>query len=229
MTNADFIATRNLFSEYINYNRPMTYDEWMTTPDDLKAAVLFVQFYEQITLAWYKNNTDYISDADAVETVIQYLSKNVDIIKNNPNRFEKSYIFTVCSNCLGCLVRSGSLKSRYDNECNISELPGFDDGHDIFDTVLGSSVDESYDVDDRRKAFWDLIESKGRETIVVVAELLGEKIDWTTYNVDAPENVKKFKKWEYKKIDADKKSKILADLKSDLMKFLDSDQIATYA
>lgn len=229
MTTTEFAATRKLFAEYVNYKKPMSFDEWMNTSDDLKAAVLFVQFYGQITLAWYKNNASYVSDTDAVETVIQYLSKNVEIIKNNPKRFEKSYIFTVCANCLKCLVRAGSLKSRNDNECNISEVPGFDDEHDIFDTMIGSSIDESYDVDANRQAFWDLIESKGRETIVVVAELLGDKMDWTTYKHDAPDMIKKFKKWESNRISDSKRMEIIEDLKDDLMALLEPEQVAMYA
>lgn len=211
MTNNEFAITRNIFAEHINYQKPMSFEEWMDTSDDLKAAVLFVQFYEQITLAWFKLVSVYATEQDGVAEVLQYLMKNVDIIKNNPNRFTPNYIYTVAYNCLFCLCRrNGRSQKIYDNECVASNIPGYDEEHDVFDTVPSDGGFEDSEIDKQREAFWSLIESKGRDTIVVVAELLGDTVDWTS------EKLKKFTKWDTRKISDERREEILAELREDL-------------
>ena len=227
MTNSVFTVTRNSFAEYINYTKPLSFDEWVALPDDYKAAALYCQFYSEVTLVWYKLFRNYVPEEDALEVVIQYFMKNVDILKEHPDRFNKSYMYRVVYNCIGCLTnRESKQKSVYDNECNISELPGFDEDHDIFDTMLGSTVDD-YDADENRNRFWQLIESKGRETVIVVAELLGEKVDWTTY-VNPFNKIKNFSKVETRKISASRKQEIIDDLKEDLIAYLGMDQLGCY-
>ena len=48
-----FTETKNLFAQYLEYDRPLDFDQWAQVADDQKAAVLYLQFYDQITLAWY--------------------------------------------------------------------------------------------------------------------------------------------------------------------------------
>ena len=83
MSNNPFYTTRDFFKEATQFKGPMSYDEWVSCPDDHKAAVLYLQFFEQITLAWYKAKSFYGSDEEGVETVLQYLMKNVPIIEAN--------------------------------------------------------------------------------------------------------------------------------------------------
>ena len=59
-----FKATFNMFREYLGYVRPLTYSEWMEVDPEDKAAVLYVQFYDQITLAWYKSRSFYAQEED---------------------------------------------------------------------------------------------------------------------------------------------------------------------
>ena len=70
-----FHQTKVRFREFANYERPLTYEEWMTAPDECKAAILYVQFYDQITLAWNKLHSVYSDINDGVSEVLQYLNK----------------------------------------------------------------------------------------------------------------------------------------------------------
>ena len=73
-----FRDTRNLFIEYTDYKKPLTFDEWKEKSDNLKAGLLFVQFYNEITLAWSKaDSRDFGDDAEGVTTILQYLQKHV--------------------------------------------------------------------------------------------------------------------------------------------------------
>lgn len=169
MSNA-FRETRNLFINYTNYTRPLSYVEWVATPEDHKAAVLYVQFYEQITLAYYKTKSFFVVEEDAVSTILQYLVKNVPIIKNEPKRFKESYIYQVAYNCLYCI--SHDIKrdiERWENET--SNIIGYgEDELDLFDTVLSNCCDADEEL--TRQKFWAIIEQMGPETEKVVNHLL---------------------------------------------------------
>lgn len=88
---AAFHDARNLFISHTGYKEPLSYEDWKAKPDKQKAALLFVQFYNQITLAWEKADTlDFGDDAEGVTTVLQYLDKQVKQIiyfrKDDPNK-----------------------------------------------------------------------------------------------------------------------------------------------
>ena len=77
-----FFDTRSRFIEYTDYTEPLTFEEWKAKPDDLKAGLLFVQFYNEITLAWDKaDSRDFGDDAEGVTTILQYLQKQVSHIQ----------------------------------------------------------------------------------------------------------------------------------------------------
>lgn len=79
---AEFYNTRNLFIEYTGYKKPLSYEEWSHKPDRLKAGLLFVQFYNEITLAWMKaDSLDFGDDAEGVSTILQYLEKQVSQVQ----------------------------------------------------------------------------------------------------------------------------------------------------
>lgn len=84
-----FYDARNLFIEQTRYTEPLSYEEWKAKPEDLKAALLFVQFFDQITLAWDKANTlNFIESEEGVETMMQYLQKQISdcYIKGHPKK-----------------------------------------------------------------------------------------------------------------------------------------------
>ena len=177
-----FHQTKVRFREFANYQRPLTYEEWMTAPDECKAAILYVQFYDQITLAWMKTKSVYSDINDGVSEILQYLNKNVEKIKNDGNRFTPNYIYRVAYNCLYCLCRDPNrYKAAYENECSNVVSYG-DDELDLFDTVADNEDDREakFDLDGSRAylrnatKLWDIVESMGEKTKIVVAKLLGE-------------------------------------------------------
>ena len=78
-------------------------------PED-KAVLLYVTFYQEITLAWYNavvsKGIVYVTQEDGVSTVLQYLMKNVDKISEDEARYAPQYIYKVCYNCLLSLWRT---------------------------------------------------------------------------------------------------------------------------
>jgi len=170
MTNA-FYETRNLFRNYTGYTSPLTYEQWLSVADENKAAVLYVQFFEEITLAWYKTKSFYALEEDGVSTILQYLSKNVPVLKENPNRFTSAYIYKVAYNCLYCISHDIKRdRERWEFETsNIVETG--EDVLDLFDTVVSNTEE---DIDDRvsRSEFWKIIETMGPETEKVINHLL---------------------------------------------------------
>lgn len=184
----EFATTKDLFASYTNFTRPLSYGEWCNLPHDHKAAVLYCQFYEQITLAWFKLASVYSVEADGVAEVLQYLEKNVPVIIKDSKRFTPSYIYKVVYNCLYCLCRDpNKYKQAYENET--SNIQSGNEGHefDLFDTV---GVDEDFsrrDKDAARDAIWKAIEKLGskdskngsKDVIIVVSQILGDNIDFT--------------------------------------------------
>lgn len=179
-----FNETKKLFTNYIGYNRPLSYSEWLAVADDSKAAVLFVQFYEQITLAWFKSKSFFVLEEDGVETVLQYLVKNVPIIAEDGKKFTPSYIYRVAYNCLYCISHDIQRDiERYERE--ISNIVGYEDEElDLFDTVVDNTYDSSDSYNDQltRKRFWEIIDNMGPETEKVIYHLLnGDTLGKKTY------------------------------------------------
>lgn len=186
MTNA-FADTRNLFREYIGYTQPLSFEEWNRRPQDQKAVILYVQFYEQITLAWEKTKSFFAQTEDGVDTIVQYLMKNVPIIEQNPNRFKQSYIYQVAYNCLYCIshdiqrdkdrwaLETSNIAGEYDNGVEI----------DLFDTIIDNCQDSEGNM--TRKMFWTVIEQMGPETEKVINYLLnGQSLGKATFRMSDP-------------------------------------------
>lgn len=193
MNNA-FAETRNLFMAYTHYERPLSYEEWVCAPQDSKAALLYVQYYEQITLAWYKSKSYFAVEEEGVETVLQYLMKNVPIIEQNPRRFSQSYIYQVAYNCLYCISHDRKCDiERWERETsNITRYEGNE--LDLFDTVTTNllGADEAL----TSEGFWAIIEDMGIETWKVVNYLLneGQTLKKTTFRMKNPETLKSWEK-----------------------------------
>lgn len=171
-----FYATRNLFREYLEYTGPMSYEEWLSVEDDNKAAVLFVQFFEQITLAWHKCKSFYTLEEDGVSTVLQYLIKNTPIIIDDPKRFRPAYIYKVAYNCLYCICHDIKRdRDRFENEVSNICRNGDNDELDLFDTVVS---DETVSDLVNREGFWALIQeldSSDKDVSAVIDNLLLNK------------------------------------------------------
>lgn len=174
MSNA-FAESRNLFTMYTGYVRPLSFDEWSKLPDSHKSAVLFVQFYDEITLAWYKLSSvyTYVPDEDGVSTVCQYLEKNVSKILEKPARFNAPYIYQVAYNCLYCITHDPiKPRERFFNETSNITCSENGDELDLFDTVKSLSAEQTFEEETYKKMFWQVIEDMGLETQKVVNYLL---------------------------------------------------------
>ena len=172
-TTSAFQDTLTMFRNSLGYTRPLSYEEWRELPHSKKAAVLFVQFYNEITLAWYKANTlNFIDSEDGVSTELQYLEKNVPILETRPERFTSQYIYRVSYNCLYCICHDKKCdKDRYAFEMsNIVNYDGKD--LDLFDTVAsGLSTEESIERSEFQDEFWGIISSMGPKAEKVIRYL----------------------------------------------------------
>ena len=186
-----FKSTLELFEPAVKATRIniKKYEGFVAMPDDLKAATLFVNFYNQITLAWSKCKRPQIEDELAVSTVMQYLIKAVPLILWQRDRYTERYIYTTAFNCLWCLTRPENLKHWYYDVMTNSlyvpkdnEIMGYDtDGADIdnfryFEPTYRERAIESYEevgAVQQSAIFWkwvrktfDKVTIKAIETIV---------------------------------------------------------------
>lgn len=208
ISSREFYETRNLFRSYIDYTQPLSYEEWVNCPDDFKAAVLYCQFFNEITLAWYKLASVYSTGSDGVDEVLQYLSKNVPLIVEDRRRFSPAYIYKIVYNCLYCLCRDPNrYKKIYENECSNIQHYG-EDEVDLFDTYdVHVDAIEAHNVDYIRSKIWQIVESLGDDAVLVVAKILGDSVDWRT------ESSKKITKRDFNKISADREVEVIDKLR----------------
>ncbi len=136
-----FIKTRNMFENAIGVKYPLTYEGWLAVRDDLKAAALYVNFFDEIKLAWSKAKSDFTSDEDGVSVVMQYLIKNVPIIIDESKRYNPKYIYRIAYNCMGCLRRVKRESDHYNLTTSnyISDCQG--EESDLFATMIGDDSD----------------------------------------------------------------------------------------
>lgn len=221
MATNEFYTTRNLFIAYTNYTKPLSYDEWLKSADESKSAILYCQFFEQITLAWYKLKSVYSSESDGVSEVLQYLNKNVPLIEKDPKRFTPNYIYKVSYNCLYCLCRDPNrYKAAYENEIS-NLISSGEDELDLFDTVADEEDYDNFDKDARREQFWRIIESQGDDTVVVVAKLLKEDMDWRESKIRKNGSYKRITNRDIEKVSEAREHEIILKLRSLLKEYAD--------
>lgn len=173
-----FYNARSLFRNYINYTKPLTFEEWMSLDSDKKTAALFVQFFEQISLAWYKLKTNAAIEEECVSEVIMYLMKNTPIIEQNPSRYKPSYIYQICYNCIYCKsidpYKGQTAATSWYNNTTSQYVKSGDDTIDIFDTVKSND-----DVDSTlaRQQIWKIIEDMGEDAVKLAVQIInGNKV-----------------------------------------------------
>lgn len=169
----EFYATRQIFREYINYTHPYSYEEWLKIPQESKAAALYVQYFNEIILAWFKTKSFYASEQEGVETICQYLLKNVPVIEENPKRFSKKYIYRVAYNCLYCISHDRKIdRLRWELEMSNILLSGEGEEIDLFDALMGED-DEFYSPHVEAKfRMWSMISDMGDDYMQVCGQLL---------------------------------------------------------
>lgn len=179
-----FYATFKMFRSYLGYQGPLSYELWNALPQESKAAGLFVQFFDTISLAWYKLKTPAAVEEDCVSEVIQYLIKNVSKIEDDEKRYSPKYIYKVAYNSIYCK----SVDPFNGQTCetswftnNISPYIVSDNGDELslFDIMMDNGEDSIVDSisqsDRARKAFWDKIYAKGPEYVAVASKLINEQ------------------------------------------------------
>lgn len=163
------------FRQIANYTRPMSWEEWAGINDtDTMTAVLYCQFYDQITLAWYKARADFVADEDGLSCVLQYLIKNVPLIQAEEDKFTPAYIYRVAYNCMDCLRYIQRDINRSNTETtNVVVYDG--EELDLCDLVPHEDI--SYEAAQDKAAFWSIIASMGPEAEKVVNYLInGESL-----------------------------------------------------
>lgn len=170
----EFYTTRTIFREYVNAvsavsNEPLSYEDWIKLPSEYKSAALYVQFFDEIILAWYKCKTSYASDEEGVETIMQYLEKNVPTIVNNRRRYSPNYIYRVAFNCLYCICHDRVVDKKR-AELEHSNIVITSEGEvDVFDTLIGQvDVHPS----STSSQLWAIVDSLGDDANAVVSSLI---------------------------------------------------------
>ena len=172
--NYQFIQTRDMFRDYlVGYSKETTYEEWKNAEAVDQVALLYVTFFQQVTLAWYNAITSrgisYVTQEDAISIVLQYLMKNVSKIMEDETKYSSNYIYRVCYNCIGCLPRPEGEKMR--DACVISnEYVDGDVTVDLFDLV--PSKDDDPETAEIKEAVWEIIRHMGPNAEKVVNHIL---------------------------------------------------------
>lgn len=166
----EFLETKKTFmSVFSGMKFPISYEQWNNLSSDLKAAALYVNFYDYITWTWCSFDKVSISDDYAVSVVIKYIMKNVSIVESDPARYSGAYFRTVAFNSI-----LGAMRPKF-NEYNIlaSNLiydENTDDVIDLYD-IIGKD-DDPYEVIKAQEALWDIIAHMGPKAEKVANHLI---------------------------------------------------------
>ncbi len=154
----------------LNAGELLNYDEWIRLDPCYKSAALYVMFFREITLAYYKSRSFYSHEDDNVSIVLQYLDKNVPIIEMDESRYTAKYVYKVAYNCMYCQSRDIKRdRQRYENEVSNITVSTEGDELNLFDFV---SSNESIESIINRERFWAIIRSMDDETCSVVENIL---------------------------------------------------------
>lgn len=86
----------------------VTYNEYRNLPRDKLAVALYVIFYDQVKLGWYKAKRAYHinhNECDALSKLLERLSKIADT-KINEDTYNCRYMYTVIYNALSGVTRA---------------------------------------------------------------------------------------------------------------------------
>lgn len=188
MAGIEFTKTRNNFREATNCDYPLSYEEWMALPEDKKVAALFVNFFDTITLAWYKAQAEYIEENDGISLLMQYLLKNIPILKENPKKYNEKYIYSVSWNSMASLRRVKSAQDRYNlTTSQYATTADGDDEYDLFNTIPDDSdITEGDEVQKAVNGIMDIYFRADSATKEVISHIVnGTKIGKRTQKKEA--------------------------------------------
>jgi hypothetical protein len=178
---SQFRETYKLYRNALsNYSFPLSCEDWLAAPDEEKAVLLFVNFFNEVELGWYKGRYKSglktvqahanIQEEDAIDTVNQYLMKNVAIIQKNPKKYTPAYIYRVTYNCITCmnLVQRDITRNQVEVSNNSEGNDG--DAIDLFDFI--PFTDDPYEVREAKEALWTLLDKMGPKAKKVANHLI---------------------------------------------------------
>lgn len=175
-----FKDTYDLFVESCQYENSLTWDEWCKQPDDLKSAFLFIQFFSAIEAAKIRCNFSYLDEASLLELALQYLQKNVEIIKNDKKRFTSSYIYRVAYNCMYSLRKVQYLADTNYYEALSTSIIS-EDNEDccpsnklVTEALASKCLEDIISENDYNNEFWKIIIDSGMPTEKVVHHLISD-------------------------------------------------------
>lgn len=162
----EFKETYKLFKSALDSATDADYTEvrgWLQLSDELKATALYVAFCPEITIAWNKIYSMYpwVDECTAVSTLLQYLMKNVNIIKAHPQRFKPQYIYTVAYKCMYSLGHVNDVQRWYQNRASTLEKIRDDE-----------SIDDIMECSDNQPRYIErLIDTRSVEDLVEAKEV----------------------------------------------------------
>jgi len=163
-----FTETRNMFREATACTYPLSYSDWMSLREDLKAAALFVNFFTEIYGVWCKKKREHSVDDDGISKVMETLMREVPKISADPNRFTPQYITYNMKLRIGDLLRLKEAQNYYDNTVSRYVSVGGDE-FDLLD-IVGTETDVETEM--YYKEFWKVIEGMGEAAQTVIDKLL---------------------------------------------------------
>ena len=172
--NYQFSQTYSMFCDALPYTKDISYNNWLSADDEYKAAMLYVNFYKEITLAWcnavVSRGIVFISQDDGVSTVLQYLMKNVPIIMAEPSRYTKEYIYRISYNCFSSLWATRGTEQQ---RCSVEIANEYTEGDvDVNLWDLVPSTDEDLETQQTKEAIWNIIRHMGPKAEKVVNHLI---------------------------------------------------------
>ena len=187
MAGIEFTKTRNNFKEATNCDYPLSYEEWMALPEDKKVAALFVNFFDTITLAWYKAQAEYIEENDGISVLMQYLLKNIPVIKGNAKKYNEKYIYTISWNSMASLRRVKAAQDRFNLTASQYGVNDAGDEFDLFSTLPdGADITEHDEVQAAVKGIMDIYLRADDATKEVISHIVnGTKIGKRTQKKEA--------------------------------------------
>jgi hypothetical protein len=180
--NNQFAQTRQMFSEYTGVSSPISYEDWVQQSEDMKAAILFVNFYEQITFAWFKTANEHLYEEYGVDEAVSICSKlcgaSFKRIQSNtntksvmtPDTFKPSYIYRVMKNAFDCLTYTKNItKFDYIPDCEYAPKNRIDNRSQYFTDASGVEQD-IFDITGEDYDPLEVIESERLKSLIEEAE-----------------------------------------------------------
>lgn len=184
---SQFRQTRNMLVNALQTDK-LSYDEWSIRPDNQKAVLLFVNFFEQIELAWYKERGKHTYEEDGVSEALNTCSYLCGLSlksgkqgnsKINQNSYNPRFIFSAMKNAFNSLNyerKSTRSQYRHPNDeitvCGQYTKSSEGDELDIFE-FLSDGDDIVSEIESNN--FWSIIENMDLNAQEVVDRLINGK------------------------------------------------------